>query len=225
MTFLYEVSIRAEMKKVLMARLQRSVVRLVAVLFVVTVASVGCSGLPASEHAADPGEPGIPLDSPVGDSLVDFPVEGFDLCSPFSYVVFQKWAPATEAPPERGPGSCRWRGEGVTATIADETGATLAEISHDPRFRPGSSGLVDGNRFWATASPASPPYSTHLFLSIGPGQPRRLLHVHVEAEVERAPSPQPDRSYTARGLAELIARSTTARMNEVLSATTAPAPR
>jgi hypothetical protein len=165
------------------------------------------------------------LDSPVGGSLVDFPVEDFDLCSPFSYVVFQKWAPVTEAAVERGPGSCRWRGSGVTASIIDETGASLAEISHDARFRPGSSGIVDGNRFWATVNPTSPPYSTHLFLSIGPAQPRRLLHIHVEAADERAQSPQPGRSYTARGLAELIAKSATARMNEVRSATTTPAPR
>jgi hypothetical protein len=104
---------------------------------------------------------------------VDFPVDAFDLCSPFSYVVFQERAPVTQAPAERGPGLCRWRGDGVTATITDEAGATLAEISHDPRFRPGSSGIVDGNRFWATSIPASPPYSTHLFLSIGPAQPQR----------------------------------------------------
>jgi hypothetical protein len=202
---------------------QWSAVRLVAVVLVATIASAGCSSPPTSEP--NPGESGIPLDSPVGGSLVDFPVEGFDLCSPFSYVVFQKWAPVSEAPAERGPGSCRWRGEGATATITDETGATLAEISHDPRFRPGGSGIVDGNRFWATVSTASPPYSTHLFLSIGPAQPRRLLHIHVEAEDERAPSPQPDRSYTAYGLAELIARSATARMNEVRLATTEPPPR
>jgi hypothetical protein len=210
-------------EKVLMTRFQRSAVRFVAVVLVATIASVGCSGPPTPEP--DPGKPGIPLDSPVGGSRTDFPVDGFDLCSPFTHWVFLESAPVTQAPPEHGPGSCRWRGEGVTATITDETGATLAEISHDPRYRPGSSGIVDGNRFWATASPTSPPYTAHLFLAAGPAQPRRLLHIHVESEGERAPSPQPGRSYTARGLATLIAESTTARLNEIRWATTAPAPR
>lgn len=165
------------------------------------------------------------LDMPVGGSLVDFPVDGLDLCSPFSDVVFVGWAPVGQAPVERGLGSCRWHGEGATAKISDETGSTLAEISHDPRYRPGYAGIVDGNDFWATANPTSPPYSTHLFLAVGPAQPRRLLHIHVELEAKRAPSPQPDTSYTARGLARLIARSTVIRMFEAPLATTANVPR
>jgi hypothetical protein len=210
------------MKKVLMTRFQRSAARLVAVVLVATIASAGCSSPPASEP--DPGEPGISLDSPVGGSRVDFPVDGFDLCSPFTHWVFRESAPVTQAPAERGPGSCRWRGAGVTATITDETGATLAEISHDPRYRPGYTGL-EGNRYWVTATPTSQPYSAHLFLATGPAQPRRLLHIHVETEAERARSPQPDRAYTASGLARFIAGTTANRMTEVLSTTTAPAPR
>jgi hypothetical protein len=200
---------------------QWSAVRLVAVVVVAAVAS-GCSSSP--ETRSHPGEPGISLDSPTGRSPVDFPIDGFDLCSPFSYAVFQKWAPVTQSPPERGSGSCRWRGEGVTATISDETGATLAEITHDPRYRPGVTGF-EGNRYWVTVTPASPPYGAHLFLATGPSQPQRLLHVHVEAEAERAPSAQPNTAYTASSLAVFIAASINARMNEVLWATPSPAPR
>jgi hypothetical protein len=205
-----------------MTRSQWSAVRLVAVVVVATIASAGCSSPPAANP--DPGEPGISLDSPTGRSQVDFPVDGFDLCSPFTHTLFVKWAPVTLAPAERGPGSCRWRGEGVMATITDETGATLAEISNDPRYRPGHTGL-EGNRYWVTVTRTSPPHSAHLFLATGPTQPRRLLHVHVETEAERVRAPQPNQSYTAGLLAEFIAASTDLRMSEALVATTEPAPR
>jgi hypothetical protein len=130
-----------------MTWLQWSAVRLVAVVVVAMIASAGCSSPP--EAKPDPGEPGISLDSPTGRSRVDFPVDGFDLCSPFTHALFQERAPTAQALAERGPGSCRWRGEGVTATITDEIGATLAEASHDPRYRPGVTGL-EGNRYWVT---------------------------------------------------------------------------
>jgi hypothetical protein len=211
------------MKKTMMTRWFRpSAVRLVIVLSIAAVAAAGCSGSPAPE--LNPGEPGLPLDSPTGRSRVDLPVDGLDLCSPFTHAHFLKWAPITQAPVERGPGSCRWQGPGVTATITDETGATLAEISHDPRYRPGYTGL-QGNSYWVTAIPTSPPYIAHLFLAAGPAQPRRLLHVHIESETERVPALQPNRSHTPRGLAELIATSAELRMSEVLLSTTAPTPR
>jgi hypothetical protein len=205
-----------------MAWSQRSAVRLVVVVLVATVASAGCSNPP--ETTPNPGDPGISLDSPTGGSRQDLPVDGFDLCSPFTNWVFLKWAPVTQAPAERGPGSCRWRGEGVTATITDETGPTLAEISNDPRYRPGYADF-DLNRYWVTATPTSPPYRAHLFLATGPSQPRRLLHVHVESDVEWARSPQPDAAYTAPALAKLIVGCIGSRMTERMSATTAPAPR
>ena len=205
-----------------MTRSQRSMVRLLAVALVAAIATAGCSSPPAPEP--NPGEAGIPLDSPAGGSRVDLPVDGFDLCSPFTHSLFIEWAPVTQTPPEPGPGSCRWHGNGATATISDETGSTLAEISHDPRYRPGNVGFI-GNRYWVTATPTAPPYSAHLFLAAGPAQPRRLIHIHVETEIERPQSRRPDRAYTARGLAELIASSTDLRMFEVLWATTAPAPR
>jgi hypothetical protein len=201
---------------------QWSAVPLVAVVLVATIASAGCSSPNSPEP--DLGEPGISSDSPSGGSRVDLPVDGFDLCSPFTHSLFRKWAPVTQAPEERGPRSCRWRGEGVIATITDESGATLAEISNDPRYRPGYTGL-EGNRYWVTVTPTSPPYSAHLFMATGPGQPRRLLHVHVESEAEWAPSRQPDRDYSASGVARLIATSADSRMQEVLLATTVPAPR
>jgi hypothetical protein len=164
------------------------------------------------------------LSNPAGGSRVDFPIDGFDLCAPFSYALFQKRTFTAQAPDERGPRSCRWRREGVTATITDETGATLAEISHDPRYRPGYTGL-QGNRYWVTATRVSPPYTAHLFLATGPAQPRRLLHVYVETEAERVPAPQPDRAYTARGIAEIIAAGIDSGMREALRATNASAPR
>jgi hypothetical protein len=210
------------MRKASMMWYPWSALRLVAVVLVATIASAGCSSSPSAEP--DPGEPGISLDSPTGGSRVDLPVDGFDLCSPFTHSLFRKRTSTTQAPAERVPGSCRWRGDGVTATITDETGATLAEISHDPRYRPGYTGL-EGNRYWVTATPTSPPYSAHLFLAAGPAQPRRLLHVHVETEAERVRAPQPNQSYTAGLLARLIATSTDRRMQEALLATTVPAPR
>jgi hypothetical protein len=201
--------------------LQWSAVRLTIVIAVATIASAGCSMPP--EPKPHPGEPGISLDSPAGGSKDDLPIDGFDLCSPFTHALFRERAPVTRAPVEPGPDSCRWRGEGVTATIRDETGATLAEISNDPRYRPGYTGF-DHNRYWVTAIPTSPPYSAHLFLATGPAQPRRLLHVHVESEVERAGSPLPNHSYTAPGLARLIVSCIGIRMTERVMATTAPTP-
>lgn len=194
-------------------------IRLVVVVLIATVASVGCSDSPAPTPPE--GEPGISLDSPVGGSPNDLPVEGFDLCSPFTHALFRERAPVTRAPLERGPGSCRWRGEGITATITDETGPTLAEISHDPRYRPGYQGY-EHNRYWITAIPTSPPYEVHLFLAAGPSQPRRLLHVHVESEVERARSPMRNHSYTAAGLAEFIVGCISIRMTQRELATAAP---
>jgi hypothetical protein len=116
-----------------------SVVRFVAVVVVATIASAGCFGPPA--QVPDPGEPGISLDSPTGGSREDFPMDDFDLCSPFRHPLFREVAPVTLAPVERGPGSCRWRGKGVIATITDAAGASLAEVSHDPRYRPGVTGF------------------------------------------------------------------------------------
>jgi hypothetical protein len=201
---------------------QWSAVRLVAVVLVAAVTSAGCSSPPVPN--SHPGEPGISLDSPTGGSPEDYPVDGFDLCSPFTHVLFRERAPVTQAPAEHGPGSCRWRGAGVTATITDETGATLAEISHDPRYRPGVTGL-EGNRYWVTVTPTSSPHNAHLFLAAGPAQPRRLLHINVEAETERARSPQPNRSFTASSLAVFIAGCIDLRMTEAQLATAAPAPR
>lgn len=211
-----------QMRKVLMRRLQRSVVRFVAVAVIVMIASVACSAAPPTE--LDPGEPAISTSHPTGGSRVDFPVDRFDLCSPFSHPLFMERAPVTQAPVELDQGSCRWRGKGVTATIFDETGATLAEISSDPRYRPGYTGL-EGNRYWVTVTPKTPPYAAHLFLAAGPSQSRRLLHIHVETETERVRAPQPNRSYTAGLLAELIAACTYLRMSEVPLGPTAPAPR
>jgi hypothetical protein len=205
-----------------MTWLQWSAVRLAAVMLIATTPSAACSSPP--ETKPSPGEPGISLDSPAGGSRENLPVDGFDLCSPFTHWVFLRWAPVTQAPAEHGPGSCRWRGEGITASITDETGATLAEISHDPRYRPGYTGL-EGNRYWVTATPTSPPYRAHLFLAVGPAEPRRLLHVHVESDAEWARSPQPDTAYTAPRFARLIVGSISSRMTERILATTAPAPR
>lgn len=198
-----------------------SAIRLASVVLVAAMASAGCSGPPDVEPS--PGEPGISLASPTGGSREDLPVDGFDLCSPFTHWVFLRWAPVTSAPPEPGPGSCRWGGEGITATITDETGASLAEISHDPRYRPGYTGF-EHNRYWVTATPATPPYTGHLFLAVGPAQPRRLLHIHVESEAERTRSPQPNTSYTPPGLARLIVGCIGIRMTERRPATAAPAP-
>lgn len=198
------------------------VVRLVAAILVVVAASAGCVNAPPPERST--GGPGIPLDVPTGGSPVDFPVAGFDLCSPFTHPLFLKWAPISEGPPEPGPGSCRWRGEGVTVTLTDEIGVTLAEASHDPRYRPGYAGF-EGNRYWVTATPESPPFAAHLFLATGPAQPRRLLHVHVQTEAERVPAPQPDQSYTANLLAEFVANCVDLRRSEASPATTSSVPR
>jgi hypothetical protein len=204
-----------------MVRFQWGAVRLMAVALVAMIASTGCSSPPAVK--SHPGEPGISLDSPAGGSPEDFPMDDFDLCSPFRHPLFREVAPVTLAPVERGPESCRWRGKGVIATITDAAGASLAEVSHDPRYRPGVTGF-DHNRYWVTVPPTEHPYSTHLFLATGPAQPSRLLHVHVENEVERARSPQPNKSYTAAELARLIVGCIGSRMTERMLVTTAPAP-
>jgi hypothetical protein len=120
------------MKEVVMTRFQWSAGRLVAVVLVASIASAGCAKQSASKVYAGPG---IPLDSPTADYPRGLPLDGFDFCYPFSYGEFQS-TPFTQAPVERGPGSCRWLAEGLTATITDEVGAALAESS-----MPMSSGL------------------------------------------------------------------------------------
>lgn len=204
-----------------MTSFQWSAARFLIVVLIIAVTSAGCSTSPEAKPVS--GEPGISLGSPTGGSPENLPVDGFDLCSPFTHPLFRERAPVTRSPVERGPRSCRWRGDGITASITDETGSTLAEISNDPRYRPGYAGF-DHNRYWVTATPTSPPYSAHLFLAAGPAQPQRLLHVHVESEAERARSPMPNHSYTAPGLARLIVGCIGSRMTERMLATTAPAP-
>ena len=197
-----------------MTRLKWSAARLVAVVLVAAIASTGCSSPPAPKP--DPGEHVLSW---------DFPIDGFDPCSPFTYNLFDARAPATRDLVQHGPGSCRWYGQGITATITDETGATLAEISRDPRYQPGYMAF-NHNRYWATEPPTSPPYSAHLFLAVGPAQPRRLLHVHVEAEAERTRSQwRSTESFTASTLARLVGDSIGERMKERRFATTAPARR
>ena len=201
---------------------QRSAVRLVAVALIAAMASVGCSSPPAPRP--DPGEPGLSLDRPTAGSPEDLLVDGFDLCSPFTYPLFRERAPVSRAPLEPGLASCRWHGEGITATITDETGATLAEVSHDPRYRPGYTGF-NHNRYWVTATPTAPPYRAHLFLAVGPAQPQRLLHVHVESEAERVRSPWAlHHSFTAPALARLIVGCIGIRMTERRLAAAATAP-
>jgi hypothetical protein len=201
------------MKRVLMARLRWSAFRLAAVVLVATIASAGCVGSPAPKSY--PGSSGISPADPTGDSRQNYEVDGFDLCSPFTETSFLEQGP-TNRSVEPGPGSCRWRGEGLTATISVQIGATLAEISNDSRYRPGRRDR-HGNSVWHTLQPRSGPYRSHLFMSTGPSQPLRLLHVYVEAEEEWAEDWQLNRPWSQGGLDLFIARCIDDRMNEAPS--------
>jgi hypothetical protein len=222
------------------SRFQWRAVQLVALAATAVIAAAGCSSSPApqpdpyefdySRQKYYPGERGFSSDAPAGGSQMNLPTDGFDLCSPFSDSLFLKQAPVTQAPVERSSGLCRWRGEGTVVTITDETGMTLAEVSNDPRYRPGgrnavnvaSKSKVGRARYWVTLTPRSEPYGSHLFLAFGPDQPQRLLHIHVETVAARVPAKQPNRTYAPRELAEFIVEGVALDMSEVLKTTTAP---
>lgn len=161
-----------------------------AAMAVLTLAVLtGCTS--AAQPGAAPSTPvetEIPFSAPAGISDTDFDVDSFDPCSPFrstlwlkAAVVDPRLAPQTAAE----PGGCRWRGPGMTAAVAVESGRSLEDYSTDPRYRPGERGW-DGNSYWQTAT-SDDTRVCHAFLAAGPARPDTVVHVTVETEDVEAP--------------------------------------
>jgi hypothetical protein len=145
----------------------------------------GCTFDPDPANSpAVPDEPAIPLSAPAGGSRLDFDVDAFDPCSPFNSPAWIEYT-FTVDPPVPAATGCRWQGRGLTAAIRLETGRSLAEISADPRFRPGGSGSV-GNRYWQTGTSDATRYC-HAFLAVGPARPDRVVHLSIETDGPAAP--------------------------------------
>ena len=163
----------------------------VAVLMLAVLTTLtGCTS--AAQPGAAPSTPvetEIPFSAPAGISDTDFDVDAFDPCSPFrstlwlkAAVVDPQLAPQTAPEP---PGGCRWRGPGMTAAVAVESGRSLMDYSTDPRYLPGERGW-DGNSYWQTAT-SDQTRVCHSFLAAGPARPDTVVHVTVETEEVEAP--------------------------------------
>jgi hypothetical protein len=153
----------------------------------------GCTTAPTSEPASAPPSSrswnDVPYSSPDGGAEIDFDVDGFDPCSPFASSLWLKMAVADpqldpQAAPEPG-GGCRWRGPGMTATVAVEQGRSLRDYNADPRYRPGERGSA-GNPYWRTAA-SDEVRECHAFLAVGPARPDTVVHVAVQTEQVEAP--------------------------------------
>ena len=136
-----------------------------------------------------PGRHRGPFAAPAGISDTDYDVDTFDTCSPFRSTLWLKAAVvdrqlAPQAAPEPR-GGCRWRGPGITAAVAVESGRSLRDYSTDPRYRPGERGW-DGNSYWQTAT-SDETRVCHSFLAAGPARPETVIHVTVETEEVEAP--------------------------------------
>jgi hypothetical protein len=157
----------------------------------------GCTGAPTTTQPAAPPTTApsarswddIPYSSPAGGATIDFAVDGFDPCSPFTSTLWLKMAAIDpqldpQAVPEPG-GGCRWRSPGMTATVAVETGRSLRDYNADPRYRPGERGSA-GNPYWRTAA-STESRECHAFLAVGPARPDTVVHVTVQNDEVEAP--------------------------------------
>ena len=97
-------------------------------------------------------------------------------------VVDQQMGPQIAPEPQ---GGCRWRGPGMTATVAVERGRSLRDYSTDPAFRPGERGW-DGNSFWRSAMWDGTKLC-HAFLATGPACPDTVVHIAVQTQEPEAP--------------------------------------
>jgi len=155
----------------------------------------GCASTPAPTPQASPSPaPGsaswddVPYSSPDGGATIDFAVDGFDPCTPFTSTLWLKTAVVDpQLDPQATPegGGCRWRGPGTTATVAVETGRSLRDYNADPQYRPGQRGSA-GNPYWRTAT-TNESRECQAFLAAGPARPDTVVHVTVQNEQVEAP--------------------------------------
>jgi hypothetical protein len=157
------------------------------------LASVVLAGCTTAAEPAPPASTGastaIPFGAPAGASSTDFDVDGLDPCAPFASPLWLD-AAAAEVPPARQAvpepaGGCRWRGPGMTSTLAVESGRSLQEYSVDPAYQPGDRGR-EGNSYWMTRQ-TDATRRCEAFLAAGPAQPDRVVHLFVETEEAEAP--------------------------------------
>lgn len=131
----------------------------------------------------------VPYSSPAGGATIDFAVDGFDPCTPFTSTLWLKTAVVDpQLDPQAAPepsGGCRWRGPGMTATVAVETGRSLRDYNADPQYRPGQRGSA-GNPYWRTAT-SNESRECQAFLAAGPARPDTVVHVAVQNEQVEAP--------------------------------------
>jgi hypothetical protein len=153
----------------------------------------GCTGAPPPTAPPPTTAPSswddIPYSSAAGGATIDFAVDGFDPCTPFTSTLWLKTAPVDpgldpQATPEPG-GGCRWHGPGMTATVAVETGKSLRDYNTDPQYRPGERGSA-GNPYWRTAA-STESRECQAFLAAGPARPETVVHVTVQNEQVEAP--------------------------------------
>ena len=149
----------------------------------------GCTSAPPPAAPSERTSDDIPYSSPAGGAQIDFAVDAFDPCAPFSSRLWLETAAVDpsldpQVVPEPG-GGCRWRGPGTTATLAVETGRSLRDYNADARYRPGQRGSA-GNPYWRTAT-SNESRECHAFLAVGPSRPETVVHVFVQNEQVEAP--------------------------------------
>jgi hypothetical protein len=164
--------------------------RLAAAAVLALAVLAGCTNAPeADQDGSAPVDTVLPYSSPAGGSDNDYDVDAMDPCAPFASPLWRDAAAidpqlAPQATPEP-PGGCRWRGPGMTATLAVESGRSLRDYSIDPAFRPGERGW-QGNSYWMTEA-SDEKRECQVFLAVGPAQPDRVVHLTVQTEEIEAP--------------------------------------
>jgi hypothetical protein len=164
--------------------------RLAAAAVLALAVLAGCTNAPEAEQDGSAAVDTVPpYSSPAGPSDNNYDVDAMDPCAPFASPLWREAAAtdrdlAPQATPEP-PQGCRWRGPGMTATLAVESGRSLQDYSIDPAFRPGERGW-QGNAYWMTAT-SNEKRVCQAFLAVGPAQPDRVVHLAVETEEIEAP--------------------------------------
>jgi hypothetical protein len=163
---------------------------LAAAAVLASIVLTGCTGAPEAEQSAStPVDTVPPYSSPAGTSKNNYDVDAMNPCAPFASPLWGQAAAAdVRMAPQAAPeptGGCRWRGPGMTATLAVESGRSLQDYSSDPAFRPGERGW-EGNSYWMTET-SDETRVCQAFLAVGPAQPDRVVHLVVETEEIEAP--------------------------------------
>ena len=179
--------------------------------------AAGCTTPDPEYTRTAPDEPAIPLSAPTGGSRLDFDIDRFDPCAPFRNPVWNAYAIRVDEPAP-DPAGCRFQGRGMSATIGVESGRNLAEISADPRFRPGGTGSM-GNRYWRTGT-SDAVHSCHAFLAVGPAQPDRVVHLFAETDGPAAAVRPP--SYPDQHACQFVERLTSVTGDILQSAASTP---